>query len=187
MNFDLLETQNALKSDNLRLKAVNEQLQTAKTQQIAEVESLRAEVNRLRNEVEAYEDEQKQYQMQIAELEGKVKELESRNLNFSEFMKWNSKQIVSWITSLEKGRFQKYEEILNGALSADDVIGEDLLDVTALTLKAWGIKDRKDAKGVNGHIESLVKQYGPHGAAVVDVAAAAAPKENEGAPTAFVG
>ena len=175
-NADLLENQKGMGLDDIKLNEYNEQN-----------ESLKMEVNRLRNEVATYQDQQKEDKMKIAELEKKVKKLEFETLDLSNYMEWNGNQILFWMMSLDDGRFEKYEEMLKSALSENDVIGEDLSDITALTLKAWGMTDRKDAKGLSVHIQDLIQQNGPHGAVMMNVAAAAAPKENEGAPTAFIG
>ena len=162
-------------------------METERNEQNAVNERLNAEIIRLRNAVEVYEDEQKEDKMKIAALQEKVKELELKTLDSTKFTEWNWEQIVFWIMSLENGRFKGYEEVLKAALSAAEMEGEDLLSVNPFMLKVWGMKDGKDREALNQYIQRLVQQHGPHDVAVVDVAAAAAPKENEGAPTAFVG
>ena len=147
---------------------------------------LKTENKRLTDKVSVYEDEQKENRLKIAELEKKVKELELKTLDVSQFMTWNWEQIVFWIISIGDGKFKKYEESLKAAMSEEEYTGEDLLDVTVLVIKHWGIKDRKDRVELNGFIQELVQQKGPNqgGAKMM---AAAAPNDNEGAPTAFVG
>ena len=162
-NAELLKKQNTLELDNVKLQE---------------------NVRRLMNDAAGHKEEQKEAQTKIAELEKRVRELAVKALMPSEFMQWNQSQIHLWIMSLEQGRFKKYESDLMNALTRDEVIGEDLLDVTPLVLKAWGIKDRKDRKGLNDQIQRLVQQNGPQEAAQI---AFAAPKMDEGAPTAFVG
>ena len=67
----------------------------------------------------------------------------------SEFMKWNWNQIYFWIMGLEGGRFKRYETVLKESLSNADLCGEDLLDVTPLVIKLWGIKERKDRSALS--------------------------------------
>ena len=144
-------------------------------------EGLKVENKRLRDEVVGYQEEHKEDQRTISELRDKVKELELKSLDVSQFMKWNWEQIHFWITTVENKRFKKYEAVLKDELSEAEMVGEDLLDVTPLVIKMWGIKDRKDRVALNAHIQNLVQQNGPIGAPV-------APKDNlnEGAPTAFL-
>merc|ERR1712039_595428 len=116
-------------SDDMKLNEFNEQNVV--------IESLKMEVNRLRNENGAYQDQQKEDKMKIAELEKKVKKLEFETLDLSNYMEWNGNQILFWIMSLDDGRFEKYKDVLQSALSENDLIGEDLSDINALVLKAW--------------------------------------------------
>lgn len=143
---------------------------------------LNAESKKLSDEVTVYQDEQKEAERTIAELREKVKELEMKALDPSKFMEWDCNQIHFWIMGLEGGRFKKYETVLKDSLSADEVMGEDLLNVNPLVLKAWGVKDRKDSKGLNKYIQDLVAQN----QTVYEQPAMAAPKQNEGAPTAYM-
>merc|ERR1711879_670381 len=120
--------------------------------------------------------------MKIAELEDKVKGLEMKALDPSKFMEWDWNQIHLRIVRLEGGRFQKYNAVLKDTLTRDEVMGEDLLSVNPLVLKAWGIRDRKDSKALNQYIGELVaRNQSNHGQSAI-----AAPKQNEGAPTAYM-
>ena len=153
---------------------------------------LLAEVKVLKDQATFYEEEKKEAQMQIAELKAKVNELEMKALVPSQFMQWDQSQIHLWIMSLENGRFKKYASDLMNALTSNDIIGEDLMDVTGLVLKSWGVKDRKDMKSLNAHIERLVRQnkprspQTPHSPVETAEIAFSASKADEGAETAYV-
>ena len=149
---------------------------------MAENEKLRNEVDRVQAvndqmiaKEAVYAEEQKEAQRRISELEQQVKELTVKALDPSRFAEWDWEQILFWIMSLEGGPFKKYESELKSALSTDKVTGEELLDVTPLVLKAWGIKDRKESVALNGYIQRLVQQNGAQQPAA-PMAFAAAPK-----------
>ena len=172
----------SLNMNQEELQAVNAQLVAKQQQQNAVNKRLKAENERLRNENAVYEEERKEAQLKITELEEKVKEL---SLNTEKFMEWDWKQIHFWIMKIDDGKFQKYDAVLKKALSEAEMEGEDLLEITPFTIKCWGIKDRKDAAMLNGHIQELVQQNGTQKAAP-PMPFGVAPKENEGGLTEMI-
>merc|ERR1712066_914831 len=65
----------------------------------------------------------------------------------SDCQKWNVKQVIRWVCSLENGRYVKYQKKLEESMTNDGFKGSDLGDIERSELKDYGMDvfgDRKD-------------------------------------------
>eukprot|EP01083_Nonionella_stella_P008601 24824_1 len=77
------------------------------------------------------------------------------DIDVDQYSKWNTEQILNWILSLDNGRFSKYADILSAKLKEQNIIGEDLEEVTNLVVKQWGVQDKNDKRILTNHIQAL--------------------------------
>ena len=101
-------------------------------------------------------EEQKENGLEIEALKQEIEQLKLLNINVMQYESWNNQQIITWMMSLEHGRFRKYENVLSKALSEEDVKGIDLKDVDILDIKGWNIVNFGDRKALYKHIQRLI-------------------------------
>ena len=104
--------------------------------------------------------------------------LKMNNIDTTKYKSWSTDEVLFWILSLEKDRFKRYENILSVSLKDEEINGSNLNIVEESDIKGWGVKKIEDKKSLFKHIRSLVEQQQQNNIA---------PKNNEGAPTAYIG
>ena len=87
------------------------------------------------------------------ELKNEIKELKLKNIDESKYLEWDYEEIVSWIISLDNGRYCKYEEKLKTELN-----GTNLQRVDQNDIKSWGVKKFDDKKDLYLAIQDLVNK-----------------------------
>ena len=78
------------------------------------------------------------------------------NPNMINYEKWDVLDIISWINSLENGRFIKYNKILKTNFINDEIKGIDLPNITRNHLKQFGINIFGDRIALETHFQSLM-------------------------------
>lgn len=177
--LDLLKHKvNALESENETLRAQLNNLNSVEMNVM--VNSLQSELERVKKENMTYQEEQKESQMRIAEPENEVKALKLKALDPSEFVEWDTETVLTWILSLEDGRFKPYANVLRHNLMEEKVRGSHFKDTEEGDVKGWGVKPFDDKKALIRHIRNVVDQYGN------SVVAVAATTMKEGGATALL-
>ena len=80
--------------------------------------------------------------------------------NIKEYKSWNVDQIVLWIRSLEKGRFNKHIDKLRKGLEISEITGDDLpnLERNDLSSQPFEIGNFKDRNDLVKHFKSLLNR-----------------------------
>ena len=138
-------------------QATTEAIIAKEHQQIAVNNKLNAKIGKMKKEVAEHQEKHREAQAEIAMLEKKVQWLCQLAVDNVKFHEWDWTLIHCWILRINDGQFKKYEQILKETLSENDVVGGDLFNVNPLVLKAWGIKDKKDALALDERIQELVQ------------------------------
>ena len=107
-------------------------------------------------EIGSLMEEQKETEIENQTLRAQIKDLELKTMDIKQFKSWNFEQILSWIISIEEGRFKKYEMELKKVLSEEEPTGEELGSADAADIKRWGIKKFGDIKILMQCIKQLV-------------------------------
>ena len=76
--------------------------------------------------------------------------------NVLDYESWNNSDILSWIISLDHGKFKKYKDILSKNLSEEEVMGVDLKRVKESHLKAWGVNNFNERTKLFDKIQDLM-------------------------------
>ena len=118
--------------------------------------SLENKVKELEMQNGSLMEEQKEAEIKIERLTAEVEELRLKTMDTKQYKSWDYLQILSWIMSIEEGRFKKYEMELKKVLSEEEPSGEDLGAVDATDIKRWGIKKFNDIKLLLKCIQQLV-------------------------------
>ena len=101
-------------------------------------------------------DDEKAWKLEKMELQKEIKRLKLQFINIEDYESWNNEHIMTWIMSLENGRFKKYKDILSKTLFEEDVKGIDLRKVDVMDLKSWGVVNFGDRKLLYEGIKGLV-------------------------------
>ena len=72
------------------------------------------------------------------------------------YKKWDVNDIISWIKSLENGRFIKYCDLsLTDRLKKENVVGKNLSEMTRSDLRMFGVENFGDSVALEKHCQSL--------------------------------
>eukprot|EP01084_Bolivina_argentea_P186118 320862_1 len=129
---------------------------------IQELQQKLKKANETITELKSKMDEQKQLETENKALKEEVIKLRMKCMDIRLYRQWSTEQIISWIMSLENGRFKQYENSLRTKLTAEQIKGQDLDDVNGLVIKQWGVKDAKDKKVLLSYVESLRSSVPTH-------------------------
>ena len=110
----------------------------------------------MQQQLSRYAEEEKEREMELQELRKEVKRLKLQHLDTTKYAEWGPEEIVSWILSLDGGRYMKYEEALRRNLKEEEVDGSMLDKVNSADLKGWGIVKFADKKHLEEQIGNLV-------------------------------
>ena len=103
-------------------------------------------------------DEQKESQQLIQSLKAENQSLKSKLIDPSRYKEWGTQDIITWILSLENGRYTKYKSKLEQSLNEEQVKGIHLESVDAIDVKGWGVVEFGDKKSLMKEIKALMKQ-----------------------------
>ena len=103
-------------------------------------------------------DKQKESHQMIQSLKQELQSLKSKLIDPSRYTEWDTLDIITWILSLENGRYNKYKSKLEISLNEENVKGTHLAKVNVLDIKGWGIVDFSDKKSLMVAINALVNQ-----------------------------
>jgi len=162
--------QNDKDQEIISLKTENRQLRQeilSLRQDMKELEQRMANTTR-RNT--ALEDEQKQLVLQNETLRVEIQTLRVSSIDMNDYQHWEAKQIISWIMSLENGRFKQYEQTLTESFKEEGIDGSCLKEIDRGDIKGWGVALFNDKKDLAKYIQNLVSQqniYMPMEGAVV--------------------
>eukprot|EP01084_Bolivina_argentea_P062854 114892_1 len=104
------------------------------------------------------------------------------------YTQWSTQDVLDWIIQLENGKFVMYKQQLTETLNAEQIDGNDVMDLDKDDVHRLGIQNFKLKKCLLDHIESLsqpITATAPAAYAIdMESVAASAPEEvNEGAVT----
>eukprot|EP01084_Bolivina_argentea_P082929 150139_1 len=132
---------------------------TEQQQQISSLENIvsakQQQIEELQVSIAQLQDDHKQCELEINALKEENKMLRIQNIDPANYKTWSVEQIVAWIISLDAAEFQKYEEKLISTMIEEEVVGEDLMHVTADDVKRWGVTKFKNIRMLLQHIKEL--------------------------------
>ena len=138
------------------LKQEIQSLQTANTILGQTNDSYKSQLDKLRRDNNRLLDEQKEMEIEYTQIKSELEQLKLQHIDTSKFEQWDFQGIVSWIMSLENGRYKKYKNKLEKSLKEEGVKGSHLKRVNVLHVRGWGIIDFDDKEDLMTEITKLV-------------------------------
>ena len=115
-------------------------------------------INEMQSQINKLMEDNKEMEIENNSLKIQNKELKLKVINNGNYNEWNIDDIISWILSLDDGRFIKYENILNINLREQGIDGSHLSEINELDVQGFGITNFSDKKYLTQRIKDLVEK-----------------------------
>ena len=129
-------------------------------------DSLSTEIQLLRQELASIKQINRELQFENCSLKKQNKSLTKVLFNEKIYIKWTVDQVISWIMSIENGKYLKYYDMLNIKLNDYEINGQELKELDYVDIKQqFGIIDIDDRKLLWKNIQLLIaknKNYTNH-------------------------
>eukprot|EP01083_Nonionella_stella_P052994 140398_1 len=103
-------------------------------------------------------EEYKETKCKFDDLKRKYEDLRhNKQLDGTNYLNWTRDDVVSWIISLDNGRYGKYENNIRQTFHNDNIDGSCLPHVEKNDIRDWGVTDFKHRVFILKHIQNLQK------------------------------
>eukprot|EP01084_Bolivina_argentea_P108561 194014_1 len=114
-------------------------------------------INNLMGQNDKLNEECKETKLELFEVKKELNKLKRlKNIDLTNYLNWTADDIVDWISTLEKGKYEKYEDELRVKFNEECVDGNAIQYINTLELKGWGVAHFMDRTNLHKHFRQLI-------------------------------
>ena len=162
LNKENKEIKSKLDYQHLITKKCQQQIQQLTKEKNKYLEENKSLIHKLRMSELENMNLNEECKEKLSELEQIKKELNTlkrlSDIDTNRYREWSSDEVVDWLISLEKGKYQKYEQMLRVIFNKEGVNGEGIESINQSELGGWGVQSFMDRANITKRIQLLVNK-----------------------------